>query len=65
MQSIVTFILRALYGGRFAVHHISKGTRKVFWCDTWQDAIEWASCALNEDTVRIVHYDGIILAQRG
>lgn len=65
MNSIFTFLRRMFYGGSFAVYHIGTDTRKVFWCDTWQDAIEWVICALNDDMVRIVRYDGAILAQRG
>ena len=60
-------INRFLFGGSYKVAHIdaTTGKRKVFWCDTWADAIEWASCALNCDTVTVTDTSGFILAQRG
>lgn len=57
---------RIFFGGSFKVAHIdaATGKRKVFWCDTWADAIEWVSCALNEDTVTVTNTMGFVLAVR-
>ena len=65
MQSIVTFIRAHSMADASLCITSAREPCKVFRCDTWQDAIEWASCALNEDTVRIVHYDGIIRRNAG
>lgn len=61
------FFNRIFFGGSFKVAHIdaATGKRKVFWCDTWADAIEWVSCALNDDTVIVTNTAGFVLAQRG
>lgn len=66
MQAIIKFINRLFYGGTYKVSHQSKdGTRKVFWCDTWHDAMGWVSCALNEDQATITDTAGVVLAKRG
>lgn len=63
--TIVRIILRALFGGSFKVVHVDpKGTRNVFWCDTWNDALEWANCGHKEDTVRITSACGYVLCER-
>ena len=63
---MLKFINRVLFGGTFKVSHIdcTTGKRKVFWCDRWHDAIEWVSCALNEDRVTVTDTAGYILAVR-
>ena len=40
-------INQVLYGGTYKVSYIDRttGKRKVFWCGTWQDAIEWVAGA--------------------
>ena len=60
------FFNRFFFGGSYKVTHIdtATGKRKVFWCDTWEDAIEWVSCALNNDTVTVTDTAGFLLAQR-
>ena len=58
-------ILQAMYGGMYACWHVANdGTKKVFWSNTIDDAMEWAECCLNEDTVKIVRYDGQLIAMR-
>lgn len=59
-------INRILFGGSYKVAHICAvtGKRKVFWCDTWEDALEWAACALNCDKVTITDNTGFLLASR-
>lgn len=58
-------ILQALYGGAYACWHIANdGTRKVFWTSTLEDAMQWAACCLNDETVKIVRYDGELVAMR-
>lgn len=61
------FINRFFFGGSYKVVHICNetGNRKVFWCDTWQDAIEWVSCGLNCDKITVSDTAGFILASRG
>ena len=58
---------KVLYGGTYKVAHIDRttGKRKVFWCCTWQDAIEWVACACNDDRVTVTDTAGHIMAQRG
>ena len=58
---------KVLYGGTYKVVHIDRttGKRKVFWCCTWQDAIEWVACACNDDRVTVTDTAGVVLAQRG
>lgn len=66
MQTITKFLNRMLYGGTYKVsHHAQDGTRKVFWCDSWHDALAWVSCALNEDQAIITNTAGVVLAKRG
>jgi hypothetical protein len=61
------FLNRIFFGGSYKVVHIcsTTGKRKCFWCDTWQDAIEWVSCAVNDDRVTVTDTAGFVLAQRG
>lgn len=61
------FINKILFGGTYKVDHIDSttGRRKVFWCCTWQDAMEWVSCALNDDSVTVTDTAGFVVAQRG
>lgn len=63
---MLKLINRFLFGGSYKVAHIDAitGKRKVFWCDAWQDAIEWVSCALNDDFVTVTDTSGFVLAQR-
>lgn len=58
---------QVLHGGTYKVAHIDSATgkRKVFWCCTWQDAIEWVSCACNDDRVTVTDSSGFVLATRG
>lgn len=67
MVNIMKFLNRILFGGSYKVAHICSitGKRKCFWCDTWQDAIEWISCAINDDRVTVTDTSGFVLAQRG
>lgn len=64
---MIKFLNRVFYGGSYKVAHIDAitGKRKIFWCDTLTDAIEWVSCALNDDTVTVTDTAGFVLAQRG
>ena len=62
---LTAFILQALYGGVYACWHVANdGTKKVFWSNTLEDAMQWAACCLNDDTVKIVRYDGQLIAMR-
>ena len=62
---LTAFILQALYGGMYACWHVANdGTKKVFWSNTLDDAMEWAECCLNDETVKIVRYDGELIAIR-
>ena len=63
---MLKFINRILFGGTYKVVHIDSttGKRKVFWCCTWQDTIEWVACALNDDRVTVTDTAGFVLAQR-
>ena len=59
------FILQVLYGGVYACWHVANdGSRKVFWTNTLDDAMEWAACCLNDETAKIVKYDGELVAMR-
>ena len=57
---------KVLYGGTYIVVHIDSATgkRKVFWCCTWQDAIEWVACACNDDRVTVTDTAGFVIAAR-
>ena len=57
---------QVLYGGTYKVAHTcsTTGKRKVFWCNTWQDAIEWVACACNEDRVTVTDSSGFVIAAR-
>lgn len=57
---------QVLYGGAYKVTHTcsTTGKRKVFWCDTWQDAIEWVACACNDDRVTVTDTAGFVIAAR-
>lgn len=61
------FFNRILFGGTYKVAHIcsTTGKRKIFWCDTWEDALEWASCALNCDKVTVTDTMGFVVASKG
>ena len=58
---------QVLYGGTYKVAHTcsATGKRKVFWCCTWQDAIEWVVGEGNDDRVTVTDTAGVVLAQRG
>ena len=58
---------QVLYGGSYKVVHIDRtaGKRKVFWCDTWQDALDWVACACNDDRVTVTDTAGFVIAARG
>ncbi len=59
-------LIRAIAGHEFYCVHIdSKGNRKWFHSATLKDALEWASCALNEDQVKITDRNGYLVAGRG
>ncbi len=78
LQSIVCLFNRILFrfallplnkvlsGGTYKVAHIysTTGKRKVFWCCTWQDAIEWVACACNDDRVTVTDTAGFVIAAR-
>lgn len=57
---------KVLYGGTYKVIHTDRttGKRKVFWCCTWHDAIEWVACACNDDRVTVTDTAGSVLAAR-
>ena len=58
-------IIRAIAGHEYRTIHIdSKGNRKWFHSATLEDALEWASCALNEDQVQIICRNGYLVAER-
>lgn len=58
-------LIRAIAGHEYRTIHIdSKGNRKVFHSTNLQDAIEWVSCALNEDQVKIIDRSGYLVAGR-
>ena len=59
-------IIRAIAGHEYRTIHIdSKGNRKWFHSATLEDALEWAGCALNEDSVMIIDRNGYFVAGRG
>lgn len=65
IRKAITSITRALMGYEFRTVHIAPdGKRKVFHCETMQDAIEWVSCALNEDQIKIIDRNGYLVASR-
>lgn len=65
ITNIYKVLIRAIAGHEFYVWHIdTMGRSKVFPCTTMQDAMEWASCALNEDQVKIVDRSGYLVASR-
>ena len=57
---------QVLYGGTYKVAHIDRttGKRKVFWCCTWQDAMDWVACAGNDDRVTVTDTAGSVLAAK-
>ena len=66
LQSIICLFNRILFGGTYKVTHTCSvtGKRKVFWCNTWQDAIEWVACACNDDRVTVTDTAGFVIAAR-
>lgn len=65
IRKALASIIRAIDGHEYRTIHIAPdGKRKVFHCTTMQDAIEWVSCALNEDQVKIIDRDGYLVAMR-
>ena len=58
---------QVLYGGSYKVvlQMCTTGKRKVFWCDTWQDALDWVACACNDDRVTVTDTSGFVIAARG
>ena len=64
---MLKFINRFFFGGTYKVVHTcaDTGTRKIFWCDTWKDALEWVACALNCDKVTVTDTAGFVVASRG
>ena len=63
IKTIYKAVYRAIFGHEFYVYHIGQ-CPKVFPCNTWRDALEWAACALKGDTVKIVDNAGYFLASR-
>ena len=62
---LTAFILQALYGGAYACWHVaSDGSQKVFWTNTLEDAMEWVACCLNDETAKVVKYNGELVAMR-
>lgn len=58
-------LIRAIAGHEYRTIHIdNKGNRKVFHSTNLQDALEWVSCALNEDQVKIICRNGYFMAGR-
>ena len=57
---------QVLYGGTYKVVHIDSttGKRKIFWCCTWRDTMEWVACALNDDRVTVTDTAGFVIAAR-
>ena len=58
-------LIRAIAGHEYRTIHIdAKGNKKWFHSETLEDAIEWASCALNEDQVQIIDRSGYFVCSR-
>lgn len=58
-------LIRAIAGHEYRTIHIdSKGKRKWFHSATLEDALDWASCALNEDSIMIIDRNGYFVAGR-
>lgn len=58
-------ILKALHGGSYACWHVAPdGSRKVFWCDALEDAMEWMACAIREDRAMVLDHNGYFIVQR-
>ena len=62
---MIKIINLVLIGGTYKVTHWdSNGKSKVFWCDSWEDALEWTACALNCEQVSVTNTAGYVLAER-
>lgn len=58
-------LIRAIAGHEYRTIHIdAKGNKKWFHSETLEDAIEWTSCALNDDSVMIIDRNGYFVAGR-
>ena len=65
LQSLYKAAMRSIFGFEYMCwHQNADGTRQVFHCSTYKDAIEWASCALNCSTVKIIDRSGYLVCQR-
>lgn len=65
IRKAFALIIRVIAGHEYRTIHIAPdGKRKVFHCTDLQDAIEWVSCALNEDQVKIIDRNGYLVAMR-
>ena len=59
------FLRAGICGDNFYVYHIdAKGKTKVFACDTFSEALEWTTCALNCDKVLVKTWQNKIVDTR-
>lgn len=59
-------IVRAIFGPEYYIHFIgANGTKYTKFAHNLPDALEWLSCGLNDERVKIVSRAGYFVAQRG
>lgn len=57
--------IRSIFGYEFMVWHLdADGARKIFHCKTYEEALEWVSCALNCSSATVVDRNGYFVCQR-
>lgn len=65
LSTLRMHVLRLLHGGSFQVWHVdNRGRRKVFWCDTLQDALEWVACSHRDEDAMVLDHAGCFVALR-
>lgn len=65
IQNLYKAAMRLVFGYEFTCWHKDlDGTQKVFHCETLQDAMEWAACALNDSAVTVIDRSGYFVCKR-
>lgn len=65
IQNLYKAAMRCTFGYEFMCwHDNADGSRNVFHCTTYKDAIEWAACALNCSHVTIMDRSGYLVSKR-
>lgn len=57
--------MRLIFGFEFICRHDNAdGTSKIFHCKSYEEAITWVSCALNDSAVTVIDRSGYFVCKR-